>query len=185
MSDVSLAAALAGLLLGIAGAIALTPVKYIQSRVAKRSLAKSWGDDLLPAPDEISPRDIRQEVVSALMRTYLHDRVARDHLQLAAATQNLHPIGPEDVLTQLIFIRRDLNRVMRDSAQSRSYGTTTLVTHRSEYFYPINETATPRNEVFAIKYFQQNFEVADYEASKALSGFQRKNQIRRKFGAVE
>src|SRR5882762_5535256 len=109
MSDVSLAAALAGLLLSIAGVIALTPVKYIQLRITKQDQLDPWNK--LPASEEASPRDVRQEVVSALMRTYLHDRVARDHLQLAAAAQNLHPIGPEDVLTQLMFIRRDLNRI--------------------------------------------------------------------------
>ncbi len=188
MSNISLALALAlaSALLTAAGVIALIPVKYIHAVLERKRLERGTGIDRQSkgsqpfTNEEVGHRGLRHEVASALMRTYLHDRLARDHLQIAASTQSLHPLGPEDVLTQLIFVRRDINRMLREFTQSRSYGWSAFPS-RSEYFHSIGE-GTPRSELFAIKYFQ--YKTADLETVKPLGGPPRKDQSKRKAGAI-
>lgn len=182
MSNTALAFSLASTLLAIAGAVSLTPVKAIRAWFRKSS--ERTGRDVLLGDDE-APGETRQEVVSTLMKAYLHDRAARDHLQLAAATHNLHPICPEDLLAQLIFIRRDLGRVMRDSANQRSSLGVSAFAQRIDYLQLLNEPLRLRDELPKMKTFQQNVRIPVSGVSGAVTNFQRRSPLKRRMGTIQ
>lgn len=181
MTHVAISAALATVLLCLAGCLALVPVKLLRRRI--------WS---LRGTEEHQPSDLREitaltpdaTTVAKLMSTYLHGTTERDHLKMAAAVKNLHPIGREDVLTQIVYLRRDVNRISRLIAHSKFFPTfeTSVRAPESEFLIAMDElVASPRAHIVAIRYFTHRVQVT----SGLHSSDNARRALRHKLGVMQ
>lgn len=153
MTELTFAILVASTLLFMAALISLIPVATIQRRFKKQKSENTTSAEA----HHFMPRN---EIVSTLMKTYLHDRVVRDQLQNAATAQNLHPVDAHDVLAQLIFVRRDLNRIMHEANLRVQSTNAFTAVYRSNYFHSSHEALIPRGEIGTARYIH-NVELSE------------------------